>query len=294
VVAVAPFYGNDALLPSFLEHHRRLGIDLFVFLDVSARGELSVRLAGEGDCEIWRPRANPDPKRAIYWLNYLRWRYATGRWCLSLDPTEMFVFYNSESRHIRDLLEFLDAERCDHVYAIVVHMYGHGRAVESRLEPGQHPLSQLPFFDAYGYTTFRRRRYRDIVTRGGFLRRTSFRETPNRSPALNRIPLVKWRWYYSYIVGTRLIVPRRLNTPHSPWHSSPTACLLQFSLLDSTATLARAAAAETGCVIADGGDGGHPGTGTTGRAQVKEDLSVRFTHTSDLVECGLLNPGQWF
>src|SRR5579863_4788610 len=33
VVAVVPFYGNFDLLPTFLRHHRRLGVDEFVFLD---------------------------------------------------------------------------------------------------------------------------------------------------------------------------------------------------------------------------------------------------------------------
>src|SRR2546421_7521037 len=87
LVAVVPFYGGDGPLAAFLDHHRRLGVDAFVFLDLSPNGELSERLAGQSDCAVWRPRGEPDPTKAIYWLNYLRRRYATGRWCLSLEPT---------------------------------------------------------------------------------------------------------------------------------------------------------------------------------------------------------------
>jgi glycosyl transferase family 2 len=294
VVAVVPFYGNQSFLPAFLAHHRRLGIDAFVFLDLSAKGKLAARLARERDCSVWRPRGRPEPRRAIYWLNYLRWRYATGRWCLSLEPNELFVFRNSETRQIRDLIEFLKTEHRNHLYALVVEMYGEVPAVEVNLKPGDNPLDRLPYFDAHGYATSRPGRWRNVVVRGGIQRRMLFRDTPYRAPALNRTPLVKWRWYFGYVAGTRLMMPRRLNTPHTALHTSPTGCLLRFALLDGDATLTAAAKAELGQIVSDGGFGSYPGMPRLRRAQLKQELSQRFANSSDLVDCGLLSPGQWF
>jgi hypothetical protein len=295
VVAVVPFYGSDTLLASFLDHHRRLGVDEFVFLDLSPKGGLAGRLAGERDCAIWRPRGEPDPRRAIDWLNYLRRRYATGRWCLSIEPTDRFVFARYESRQIKDLTDFLDTERRSHIYALVVEMYGDRPAAALRLRSGDQPLRALPYFDPYGYTTTSRSgRFRNVVVRGGLQRRTALRDAPRRAPALNRIPLVKWRWHYSYIAGTRLMMPRHLNEPHSQWHSSPTACLLRFGLLDAEASLTAAARAEVAELVSDAGGRSFGRLSDLRGRLVKQDFSRPFTGSWDLVECGLLNPGQWF
>ena len=294
VVVVGPYYGNERLLPPFLAHHRGLGVEQFVFLDLSSEGGLAAILAEESDCAVWRPRREPKPGGAIYWLNYLRRRYATGRWCLSLEPNEHFVFSRSECRQLRDLTDFLEAERRNHLYALVVEMYGDRPASTLNLLPGEHPLAALPYFDALGYATTGPHRYRNVVVRGGVQRRTLYWDMPRRSPALNRVPLVKWHWNYLYVAGTRLLMPRRLNTSHSPWHSSPTACLLGFALLDGEATLARAAMAEAGQIAKGGGGTVYPGIAALRRHQLKEDVSRRYTGSAALVDCGLLNPGQWF
>jgi hypothetical protein len=294
LVVVTPFYGNDDLLQPFLQHHRRLGVDQFVFLDLSEKGGLSERLADQSNCAIWRPRGEVALGQTIYWLNYLRRRYGTGRWCLSLEPSEMFVFARSESRQIKDLTEFLQSENRDHIFALVIEMYGDQPAKSLTPKTGEHPLNILSYFDPYGYTTSGPHRYRGVVVRGGVQRRTLFRNAPRRSPALNRIPLVKWRWFYAYVAGTQLLIPRHLNTPHPPWHSEPTACLLRFALLDDDASLATAAMAEAGQISAAPSGRSYRGMLKLRGRHLKQNVSVRFTGSADLVECGLLNPGQWF
>ena len=294
VVAVTPFYGNSAMLPCFLEHHRRLGVDQFVFLDLSEDGGLARRLGDDLDCAVWRPRAAADPEQAIFWLNFLRRRYATGRWCLSLEPSDLFVFARSESRRIKDLTDFLETEHRDHIYALVVEMYGDRPTAGAGLDADDSPLDRLPYFDPLGYWVSDVGHHRNVVMRGGVQRRTLYAETPARSPSLSRIPLVKWSRFCAYVAGTRLMVPARLNTPHSSWHSSPTACLLRFALLDDDTSLAMAAAAEGGEIVRDGGGSSYAALPRLRRRDLKHAASARFRASTDLVDCGLLNPGQWF
>jgi hypothetical protein len=299
LVIVTPFYGNNGLLPPFLQHHRRLGVDQFVFLDLSEIGGLAERLADQRDCAIWRPGGRTAKGQAIYWLNYLRRRYGTGRWCLSLEPNEMFVFPRSESRQIKDLTEFLQSEARDHIFALVVEMYGDqpAKKLVKKLasKTVENPLNILSYFDPYGYTTSRSHHSWGVTVRGGVQRRTVFRDSPRRSPPLNRIPLVKWRWFYTYVAGTRLLIPRRLNAPHPPWHSAPTACLLRFALLDDHASFVAAAMAEAGQISArPSGAQYYRSLLKLRRHHLKHNASVRFNSSADLVECGLLNPGQWF
>jgi hypothetical protein len=294
VVAVVPYYGSDGLLRPFLDHHRRLGVDEFVFLDLSAAGQLAACLSEERDCTVWRPRREVAPERAEDWLNFLRRRYATGRWCLSLQPNELFVFRSCETRQIGDLAEFLEGEKRDHIFALLVDMYGDEPADKLSLRVGEDPLEALPYFDALGYVTSGPHRYRDVIVRGGVRRRALHADAPRQSPALNRIPLVKWRRHYVYVAGTRLLMPPHLNNPHSPWHSSPTACLLSFALLESDEGLVRAALAEGGRTVRGGGKPAYSGLLELRRRRLKTEISERFTGSEVLVACGLLNPGQWF
>lgn len=295
LVAVTPHYGENRLLTAFLDHHRRLGVDLFVFLDLSADGGLAARIGDQADCAVWRSRGEPDPEKAIYWLNWLRGRYADGRWCLSLEPCDLFVFPKCETRQIKDLTDFLDTERRSHLFALTVEMYGDRPAAELGLDPAGQPLAALSYFDPYGYTTsIRSGRFRNVLVRGGVQRRTVFREQPRRTPALNRTPLVKWRWYYCYVAGTRTLMPSRLNKPHPAGHSTPTGALLRFALLHGEPEGSLAARVEAGEVVPDGGGSWFSQLPELRNRALRHGSSERFTSSWDLVECGLANPGQWF
>ncbi len=294
VIAVSPYYGSDSLLASFLDYHRSLGVDYFIFLDLSEDSTLSTKLAGQVDCAVWRPCGAWKPAQVLHWMNFLRWRYACGRWCLSIQPNERFVFFRSETRSIKDLIDFLENESRDHIYSLVLEMYGEVPAGTLEFRNGDDPLSLLQYFDPLGYATTEAGTNRNVVVRGGVQRRVLFNRTPRRSPALNRIPLVKWRWPFAYVAGTRLVLPRRVNTPHGPWHSSPTACVLCFAQLETPSALAVAAEAEMETIVSDGSPGLFDGVKKLQEMALKQPFSQRYTTSSGLVENGLLNPGQWF
>ena len=263
-VAIVTYRGEAALLEGFLVHHRRLGVVRFVFLDLSAEGDLALHLAAAPGCTVWRPRPGvvSDPPHALAWGNALRHRHAAGRWCLSIDATDLFVFARCETRPLRALTDFLETEHRSHLYALVIETY----AGTAPTEPASEPL-----FDPCGYVTEAPGPDGGVAVRGGPRRRTTFRSMPAMTPPIDRVPLVRWRRHHAYLEGTRRLRPSRLNAPHAPWHSSPTACLLRLGTL----TPDQAAA-------------------TTGRDRLCTDVSRRYRSSDDLVECGLLNPGQWF
>jgi hypothetical protein len=105
---------------------------------------------------------------------------------------------------------------------------------------------------------------------------------------------VKWRWYFAYISGRRLMMPARLNAPHAPWHSSPTACLLRYALLDPPASVDLAARIDATEIMSDGRRSCYDAVPILRQSDLKHDFSGRFTESLDLVEVGLINPGQWF
>jgi len=294
VVVIAAFRGEDGQVIPFIDYHSRLGVGEFVFLDMSQDGTLAALLAGRNNCAVWRPRDPMRLDRALLWLNYLRGQYGSGRWCLSLEPNERFVFYRCETRDIRDLVEFLDSERRDHIYALVLEMYGDVQAQSIKLLPGEDPATKLMYFDAYGYSRSERGPYSNVIVRGGLQRRALYKSRPSHSPSLNRTPLAKWRWYFTYVAGRRLIMPPGRNMPHSPNHSNPTACLLRYALLDPEPVLERAARIDAGEIVTDGRPSCYTGSPKLRTLALKHDFSARYTQSADLVDAGLMNPGQWF
>jgi len=294
LVAVVPFYGEGAMLSACLAHHRHLGVDLFVLLDLSDAGDLGAQLKDAADCVVWRPRGPIRLKRALLWLNYLRRRYATGRWCLSIEPSDFIAYRHSETRKLKDLIEFVESERRNHVFGVAIELYGDRPAMELIFEPGGNPRDLLTLFDPLGYETAKSGRLLEVAVRGGPQRRRLFPSIPRRSPALNRIPLVKWEWYFSYGAGTRVMMPRKLNQPHATSHANPSVCLLNYAQLNDDAVLARAAAAESGELVSGAGDPIYPGIAKLRRLALKTDVSTVLTSSGDLADAGLFNPGQWF
>ncbi len=270
VVAVVGYRGEAGLLEAFLAHHRRLGLSRLVFLDLSEDAGLAALLGGQVGCTVYRPRAGvaPEPGRVLLWSNALRHRHAAGRWCLSLEATDLLVFSRCETRPLRALIDFLETEHRNHLYALVIEMYGEGAPGEGWDDKA--PLERLPLFDPSGYLTEAPDAHQVVAVRGGVRRRTQFRLLPAQSPPLDRVPLVRWSRRHAYVEGTRRLRPDRLNAPHAPWHSSPTACLLRFGLL-----------------APDGWD-------ELALAPLRTEVSRHYRASDDLVECGLLNPGQWF
>lgn len=292
IVLVAAHYGTHAIVDAFLDHHRALGVREFVLLDLSSAGGLAQHIAGQAGCAVWRPRDLSRPDEITSWLNGLRCRYASGRWCLSLDTADAFVYYRCETRGIGDLTDFLESESRDHLFALVVDMYGDGAAADDRDPAGG--SGELRYFDPFGFVTLDPGRARNVIVRGGPQRRLLFKNRPRQSPALNRIPLVKWAWPYAYVAGTRLIVPVYLNNPHAQWHSSPTGCILRFALAQDAEALHDAARWEAPVAMMDGGLASYPGLQRLRELTLKQDCSRPYRESRDLVDAGLMNPGQWF
>jgi len=294
VIAVVPYYGDHRLLPWFLTYYRKLGIKFFAFLDISTEHDLADRLDSATDCAVWRPKGFMHPGKTVDALNYLRHRYARDRWCLSVEPYDLLVFPKSETRHIRDLTDFMESEQRKHVFAIVVDTYGDAPASEMSLSGEISPADQLPYFDRFGYQTAAAEALDVIPILGGVQRRYLYGDEPQRAPALNRIPLLKVTWDCYYLASTRVVVPTRLNTPHSPWHSTTTACLLRYALMGSEMPLHIAKQAEPAQLYPDSVTPLFAGSETMTSAILKNQGSQQFTSSQNLLDCGLLNNGQWF
>jgi hypothetical protein len=293
VVAVMPYYGDDHLLAWILTYYRTLGVVFFVFLDWSEAGDLLHHLAETADCAVWRSNAGPEGGDTLHALNFLRHRYAEGKWCLSVEPFDVLVFPHSETRHIRDLIDFLENEQRSLVHAIVVDAYAGGSARAISHSDTISPDQALPYVDRLGYQTCPPTERRLLPIIGGVQRRSIYGEVPEQAPALNRIPLVKITPERYYVSSTTVMNLPELNAAHSDWHSTPTSCLLRYALLCGDSSLSLAAHVEA---AQDEAGLGSLLQGSIAMTEMNliTSASAGWRSSQDLVDCGLINNGQWF
>ena len=56
-----------------------------------------------------------------------------------------------------------------------------------------------------------------------------FRDAPEKAPALNKIPLVKWDRRYAYVSSTHMLLPRGLNQVYDEWGGERASGVLLYT-----------------------------------------------------------------
>ncbi|MFV0492922.1 MAG: glycosyltransferase family 2 protein [Pseudorhodobacter sp.] len=205
-------------LPYFLQYYRDLGIDHFLFVDNDSDDGTRAYLEEQPDVSLWVTRHGY--KRARFgmdWLNWLQMRYGHDHWTLTVDPDEFFIYPFCDTRPLRALTDWLDASSIRSFSAMLLDMYPKGPIDAQPYAEGQNPFEIAQWFDSGNYTIRRNQRYGNLWIQGGPRARTFFADTPERAPALNKIPLVKWHRDYVYVSSTHMLLPRGLNLVYDEW-----------------------------------------------------------------------------
>lgn len=227
-------------LPYFLRYYRDQGVDHFLMVDNDSDDGSREYLASQPDVSLWNTRHSY--KRARFgadWLNWLQNRYAHRHWTLVVDPDEFFVYPFCDTRPLRALTDWLDASSIKSFSAMLLDMYPKGPIGAVPYREGQDPFEICNWFDSGNYVISRNRRFGNLWIQGGPRARMFFRDLPERAPALNKIPLVKWDRQYAYVSSTHMLLPRGLNLVYDEWGGEKASgCLLHAKFLDTFAAKA--------------------------------------------------------
>ena len=205
-------------LPYFLQYYREMGVNHFFFVDNDSTDGSLDYLADQPDVSVWHTRSSYKRSRfGVDWLNWLQMKYAHGHWALVLDPDEFLVYPFCDTRPLRALTDWLDASSIKSFSAMLLDMYPKGRLDENPYQAGQNPLEIANWFDIGNYTMSRNKRFGNLWIQGGPRARMFFRDAPEKAPALNKIPLVKWDRRYAYVSSTHMLLPRGLNQVYDEW-----------------------------------------------------------------------------
>ena len=205
-------------LPYFLKYYRDLGVNHFFIVDNDSNDGGLEYLAEQPDVSVWHTQNGYKRSRyGVDWLNWLQLRYAHGHWCLTVDPDEFFLFPFCDTRPIRALTDWLDASSIKSFSAMLLDMYPKGRIDAEPYMPGQNPMDIACWFDSGNYTSEKNKKLGNLWIQGGPRARVFFPDTPEKAPALNKIPLVKWDRCYTYVSSTHNLLPRGLNLVYDEW-----------------------------------------------------------------------------
>ena len=188
-------------LPFFLNYYREMGINHFLIVDNDSDDGSVDYLVDQPDVSVWHTRKSYKRSRfGVDWLNWLQRKYGHGHWTLVVDPDEFFVYPFCDTRPVRALTDWLDASSIKSFSAMLLDMYPKGRIDENPYRAGQDPLEIATWFDSGNYTISKNGRFGNLWIQGGPRARVFFRDMPEKAPALNKIPLVKWDRRYAYVI----------------------------------------------------------------------------------------------
>lgn len=220
-------------LPYFLEYYRGLGVDHFLIVDNGSDDGSAEMLLQQGDVSLWQTQGSYRNARfGLDWLGYLLMRYGHKHWCLTVDADELLTYGGADTHDLKALTAVLERQGREGFGAMMLDLYPGGALDAARYEAGQDPLEVLQWFDPGPYRAVRQQPMNNLWLQGGMRERVFFAADPQRSPTLNKIPLIRWNRRYAYVNSTHSALPRDLNALYDgPGGELPSGVLLHTKFL---------------------------------------------------------------
>ncbi|WP_179381067.1 glycosyltransferase family 2 protein [Jannaschia marina] len=286
---------NERLrLPYFLDYYRKKGVDHFFFVDNGSDDGTRDYLAAQEDVSLWTTTASYAKSAfGVDWLNWLMRQHAHRHWCLTVDVDEFLVYPFCDTRPLRALTDWLDASSIRSFGAMLLDMYPKGPIGAQPYREGQDPFEIAAWFDSGNYLFEKNSTFGNLWIQGGVRARRFFEGAPGKAPALNKVPLVKWRREFVYISSTHALLPRGLNQTYDTMGGEKaTGVLLHAKFLNLFVDRAAEEAGRSEHYRA-----GDEYKAYAGGLDADEDLwckwSERYINWRQLEILGLISKGNW-
>ena len=281
-------------LPYFLDYYRTLGVGHFLLVDNGSDDGSAEYLVGHDDVSLWRTLAGYKQARfGMDWVGWLLFRHGHGHWCLTVDVDEFLVYPFCDTRPLPALTDWLDSSGLRSFPAMLLDMYPRGPVDAVPYAEGQNPFEIAQWFDAANYTITRNPEFRNLWIQGGPRARAFFADRPAQAPALNKIPLVKWRRRYAYVHSTHMLLPRGLNLTYDQWGGELASGALLHAKFLHTLREKADEEARRGQHYAGGREYAAYRAGLAASPDLWTEWSERYINWRQLEMLGLMSKGNW-
>lgn len=227
ILAVSTVRNEIVRLPFFLDHHRKLGVRHFLFVDNDSEDGTRDYLARQPDVSLWSTRASYRLSRfGLDWMTWLQIKYAHGHWCLMLDADEILIYPHYETRPLPALTGWLERTGRRSFGTLMLDMYPKGPVRSHVYEAGENPFEALCWFDGGNYMIQKQPMHQNLWIQGGVRARAFFADNPRRAPTMGKVPLVRWHRRYVYVNSAHALLPRHLNRVYDEQGGEETSGLL--------------------------------------------------------------------
>lgn len=140
-------HNEGNLLKAFFDHYRRFGDMTFIVVDDRSTDGSAEYLAAQPDVTVLVPNdGSTYAEHKREWRGQVLDRVADNRWVLAPDADEHLVWHGAPGRSFAAMIDDLEAENADALYAIMLDMYADRPLSEHVFRDGT--LSQsFPLFD---------------------------------------------------------------------------------------------------------------------------------------------------
>ena len=277
----------------FLDYYRRLGIAGFLAVDNDSSDGTGEYLLDQPDCSIWYTRSSyKDSNFGMDWCNYLIARYLSNRWVVCCDPDEFIVYPSCEDRDFVELTTHMDRLGQRSLFCLMVDTYGRNGIERTELKPGQNPFEVAAYFDDLVPSQRLNEKKGNIWIQGGVRMRAGFRNNPQCAPAINKVPLIKWRRGYRYLSSMHHTNTSEINFN---LHGNPefiSGCIMHFKYVSSIIHKA-----EEELIRKQHYDDGIEYKKYLNHrdcVHFNENISRRYARSSDLEQIGFMQRGAWY
>jgi hypothetical protein len=147
VIVVAVARNEREMLPHFLAHYRRLGVEGFVVVDNGSDDGSVPLLQAQPDVLVYA--AATEYRQSHYgvsWQQAVLAAHGAGKWALVADLDELLVYPGCESRRLDELVATLDAQGATAAEILMVDLYPRGGLADARIGDAD-PFTVAPCFD---------------------------------------------------------------------------------------------------------------------------------------------------
>ncbi|MDP3122553.1 glycosyltransferase family 2 protein [Polynucleobacter sp.] len=214
-VAVYSCQKNEQLrLPFFLEYYRKLGIEHFYIVDNDSSDGSFEYLKNQSDVTLYQTKERyKDSYAGRLWTDYLRDQHGINKWCLTIDTDEFLVYPYSEIYNINDLIKYLEYEKVEGLFCILLDHYPSQKISEVKYSESDSVFSKYPYFDcSSNYTIYQAENFPYIQIKGGVRQRKMWSKNDYKSgPSQKKLPLILYKTGFKYLHSTHSCTPIRLS-----------------------------------------------------------------------------------